>query len=106
MPPSGGEETVRFYQDLLGIPQVAKPPQLARAGAWFESGPLRVHLGVERSFSPARKAHQGLPVTELKDLVARLTAADVEVVWDPQWTPQMISPEGRKILGIEDEEEG
>jgi metal-sulfur cluster biosynthetic enzyme len=29
--------------------------------------------------------------------------ANVEVVWDPQWTPQMISAEGRAILGIEDE---
>src|SRR5262245_4369005 len=34
---------------------------------------------------------------------------DVQVVWDPQWTPQRISAEGRKILGIEDgpeDEEG
>ncbi len=23
------------------------------------------------------------------------------IVWDPVWTPQMISPEGRKILGLE-----
>jgi len=30
---------------------------------------------------------------------------DVEIVWEPQWSPQLISPEGRKILGIEDEEE-
>jgi probable FeS assembly SUF system protein SufT len=27
--------------------------------------------------------------------------AKVHVVWDPQWTPQMISAEGRKILGLE-----
>lgn len=27
--------------------------------------------------------------------------AKVYVVWDPVWTPQMISAEGRKILGIE-----
>ena len=27
----------------------------------------------------------------------------VSVVWDPPWTPQRISPEGRQILGIEDE---
>ena len=26
----------------------------------------------------------------------------VAIVWEPQWTPQRISPEGRKILGIED----
>ena len=27
----------------------------------------------------------------------------VSVVWDPPWTPQRISPEGRHILGIDDE---
>ena len=27
--------------------------------------------------------------------------AKVHIVWDPQWTPQMISPEGRKVLGLE-----
>ncbi len=25
---------------------------------------------------------------------------NVEVVWDPPWTPDMISPAGRKILGL------
>jgi probable FeS assembly SUF system protein SufT len=28
-------------------------------------------------------------------------AAKVHIVWDPQWTPQMISDTGRKVLGIE-----
>ncbi len=27
--------------------------------------------------------------------------ADVEVVWDPPWSPQMISPEGRALLGMD-----
>ena len=27
--------------------------------------------------------------------------AVVHIVWDPQWTPQMISPVGRKTLGLE-----
>lgn len=26
--------------------------------------------------------------------------ANVEIVWDPPWTPQMISPEGRERLGM------
>lgn len=36
--------------------------------------------------------------------IARLPtveAAKVHIVWDPQWTPQMISDTGRKVLGIE-----
>ena len=28
---------------------------------------------------------------------------DVEVVWEPQWNPSMISSEGKKILNLEDE---
>ena len=30
-----------------------------------------------------------------------VTSASVHVVWDPQWTPQMISESGRKVLGLE-----
>lgn len=36
--------------------------------------------------------------------IARLPdveSAKVHIVWDPQWTPQMISDAGRKTLGIE-----
>jgi probable FeS assembly SUF system protein SufT len=29
-----------------------------------------------------------------------VTEADVQVVWDPPWTPEKISPEGRSLLGI------
>jgi probable FeS assembly SUF system protein SufT len=28
-------------------------------------------------------------------------SAKVHIVWDPVWTPQMVSPTGRKILGLE-----
>lgn len=28
---------------------------------------------------------------------------NIDIVWDPPWTPQLISEEGRQILGIEDE---
>ena len=57
--PAGREDEARaFYARLLGIPEIAKPPELAkRGGAWFESGAVKVHLGVEPDFRPARKAH-------------------------------------------------
>ena len=29
-----------------------------------------------------------------------VSAAKVHIVWDPIWTPQMISPDGRKTLGL------
>ncbi len=75
--PAGGEAAaVAFYEGLLGIPQVAKPPVLAaRGGCWFEGAALKVHLGVETGFRPARKAHPALVVDGLEELVAGLEAA-------------------------------
>jgi len=82
--PAGMERAARdFYQGLLGIPEVPKPPELAkRGGAWFERGALKVHLGVEADFRPARKAHPALLVTELELLVARLRQHNVQVIDD------------------------
>jgi metal-sulfur cluster biosynthetic enzyme len=37
--------------------------------------------------------------------VAGITETEVAVVWEPQWTPQRISAEGRKLLGIDEEAE-
>jgi len=82
--PAGMEQAAReFYQGLLGIPEVPKPPELAkRGGAWFENGPLKVHLGVENDFRPARKAHPALLVSDLETLVARLTQHHIKVIDD------------------------
>ena len=33
--------------------------------------------------------------------LATVESAKVHIVWDPQWNPQMISADGRKILGLE-----
>ena len=83
--PAGREpEAIAFYQDGLGISQVPKPPRLAaRGGCWFEDGDLRVHLGVEADFRPARKAHPALLVEDLAGLVSRLEAAGASVRRDP-----------------------
>ena len=75
--PEGGEPLARqFYGAVLGIPEAPKPPHLAaRGGCWFELGALKVHLGVERAFQPARKAHPAFLVEDLPALTARLAAA-------------------------------
>ena len=82
--PSGQEAAARdFYEGVLGIPEVPKPPHLARrGGAWFERGALKIHLGVEADFRPARKAHPALLVTDLETLVARLKQHNVHVIDD------------------------
>jgi catechol 2,3-dioxygenase-like lactoylglutathione lyase family enzyme len=82
--PEGGEPAARkFYSDLLGVPEATKPPELAaRGGAWFVRGDLKIHLGIERDFRPAKKAHPALVVDDFAALVRTLRAAGHEVVSD------------------------
>lgn len=79
--PAGGEAAARqFYEGLLGIPEVPKPPTLAaRGGCWFERGSLKVHLGVEVDFRPARKAHPAFTVRGLAALKQQLAVAGVRI---------------------------
>jgi catechol 2,3-dioxygenase-like lactoylglutathione lyase family enzyme len=82
--PAGREDDARaFYQEILGIPEVVKPPQLAaRGGCWFEAGELKVHLGVDKDFAPARKAHPAFIVDDLRGLMSNLEQAGYRLVED------------------------
>ena len=78
--PAGEEEKARaFFVDLLGFTEILKPPELAkRGGAWFQSGNVQLHLGVEADFRPARKAHPAFLVEDLNALLTRVLNAGYE----------------------------
>src|SRR4029453_28674 len=80
--PAGQEEVAReFYARTLGIPEVPKPPELAkRGGAWFEDGAVKIHLGVEADFRPAPNGHPALIVRDLAALGAPLRSKGHEIV--------------------------
>ena len=82
--PAGEEAAARaFYSGLLGLPERAKPAELAqRGGCWFEGPGVKVHLGVEADFRAAKKAHPALLVDDLAAMIANLTAAGVAVAED------------------------
>lgn len=84
--PAGREEDARaFYQGLLGVPEVEKPANLAtRGGCWFVDGCVKIHLGIEKDFRPARKAHPAFLVEDVRGLAARLTAAGCTISEDEQ----------------------
>ena len=75
--PAGEEDTARrFYGQALGMSEVPKPEELAkRGGCWFEDGDVRVHLGVQKDFRPATKAHPAFVVDDLHSLRTRLRDA-------------------------------
>jgi catechol 2,3-dioxygenase-like lactoylglutathione lyase family enzyme len=83
--PAGGEDQCRaFWVGVLGFAEIEKPAELAaRGGCWFRGVDVEVHLGVEESFMPARKAHPGILVDQLRELARVLDAAGIQVTWDP-----------------------
>lgn len=83
MPAGREQEAVAFYEGLLGISRKEKPSHLAaRGGCWFEQANVKIHLGVEPDFRPARKAHPALLVQDLPALRAHLAEAGYELTDD------------------------
>ena len=81
--PVGGEPDAReFYVGVLGLVEVPKPPVMAaRGGCWFEASGVRVHLGVETDFRPARKAH---PALVIRGLTAFVAARQLSAKWSDE----------------------
>ena len=78
MPHGGETHARRFWVDLMGLAEVAKPAHLAvNGGCWFEGSGVSIHCGVEEAFLPARRAHPALLVDDLDTLVLRLEQAGV-----------------------------
>jgi len=102
MPPGGEPAAIAFYEGVLGITNVPKPAHLAsRGGCWFEDPPVRVHLGTEPDFRPARKAHPALVVDDLDAVVGQLEqygfAVRVDVAPDGGAQHYVDDPFGNRI---------
>jgi len=82
--PPGGEDAARsFYRDLLGLTEVPKTGvQATRGGCWFESGAIKVHLGVEEPFRANKKAHVAFLVDDVSALADLAKAAGYETKSD------------------------
>lgn len=87
-PPGCEPAARRFYGELLGLAELAKPePLRARGGVWFALRTGQLHIGVEDPFLPAGKAHPALRYRDagaLEALAARLQTAGATVRWDAE----------------------
>ena len=87
--PAGCEAEARhFFGELLGLPELPKPPALAlRGGLWFQCGSQQLHVGIEGDFRPAKKAHPAFRLIDeasLEALKIRLQTAGVATREDPE----------------------
>ncbi|HUK44326.1 MAG TPA: VOC family protein [Gaiellaceae bacterium] len=82
-PPRSEEAARAFYGRLLGMEELPKPEAIrGRGGCWFGAGLQELHIGVEDPFTPARKAHPGLVVSDLDVIRARFVDEGVSYADD------------------------
>ena len=103
--PPGGEDDLRHsYGTVPGRTEIPKPPLLSKwGGAWFRSGAVEIHLGVERECRPAGTAHPAIQVEDVDAAATRLASFGTDVEWDgaipnvrcPTFTvpPEFVQPE-------------
>jgi catechol 2,3-dioxygenase-like lactoylglutathione lyase family enzyme len=81
IPPNSEDLARVFYGEILGLTEQPKPEHLVKnGGVWFERDDLKLHLGVDLSFRPAQKAHPGLLVEDLDELIDRCKRSGYRVV--------------------------
>lgn len=106
IPPEGGEIARNFYRDILGLREVPVPPNVSKtAVAWFEQGTLRLHVGIDPDFHPARKGHPAFSVCDYDQLMAHLDSRGIHstqaTVVDGARRCHIYDPFGNRIELIE-----
>lgn len=77
------DEARNFFAKLLGWTEIPKPENLRkRGGVWFQCGIHQVHIGVQKDFVPATKAHPAFQVNHLDELRNYLVSQNIEVIPD------------------------
>lgn len=78
--PENCEDRARtFYGELLGFQEIEKPALLRkRGGVWFQLGSVQVHIGVEKDFRAAKKAHPAFQVTNIDSMIRYLHGEGLE----------------------------
>ena len=58
----------------------------ARGGCWFQCGRQQVHIGIEKDFQPARKAHPAFAVFSLEQVRRTLLAHHITLNEDDNFS--------------------
>ena len=77
-------------------------PQVGIASMWYDGNTCNIEMTLTSQACPEART---IPEVMKRRVNAMdgIESTEINIVWEPQWTPQKISAEGRKILGIEEE---
>lgn len=90
VPKSLEDAAKHFYGFVMGLEEVPKPEgSRGRGGAWYQLGPLQLHLSIEAPLGEncISKRHVCYTVSNLADAEKRFRNAGVEIIPDDLPTP-------------------
>jgi len=90
VPKSLEDAAKNFYGVIMGLQEVPKPEDSrGRGGAWYQLGPLQLHLSIEDPLGEncISKRHVCYTVANLAEAEERFRSAGVEILPDDQPTP-------------------
>ena len=80
--------TKRFYGAVLGLEELPKPAGTRKSGAWYQIGPVQLHLSIEDEAGGLLSArHICFAVSDLDETQRRLHNAGVEIIPDDRPIP-------------------
>jgi catechol 2,3-dioxygenase-like lactoylglutathione lyase family enzyme len=104
VPKSLEDAAKHFYREVMGLEEVPKPESSrARGGAWYQLGPVQLHLSVEDlEGAPRSKRHVCYTVPDLASAEERFRSAGVEIIPEdrpvPGWTRFYVrDPAGNRL---------
>lgn len=83
-------EAKHFYGVVMELQELPKPPELrARGGAWYQLGPVQLHLSIEDGLGEncVSKRHVCYTVANLAQAEQKFRDAGVEIIPDDQPVP-------------------
>ena len=110
--PDGSDETPfgedRVWDALRGCFDPEIPINVVDLGLIYdlqldEAGKDRYEVSVKMTLTAQGCGMGPVIAQDAKDrieVIREVENAEVEIVWDPPWTPRMISEEGKKVLGL------
>jgi metal-sulfur cluster biosynthetic enzyme len=98
-----------IYQALRECYDPEIPVNVVDLGLIYEVKIIDDWVGVKMTLTSPGCGMSGMIAQMVRNKVLRVPGvkeADVRIVWDPQWSPTMMSDEARKKLGIPEDGSG
>ena len=74
--------TKNFYGSILGLKELPKPAGTRPTGAWYQIGPVQLHLSIEDEVGRLSSRHVCFTVSDLSAAEKRFQDAGVEIIPD------------------------